>query len=102
MPHDTTDAALKELRAVLVRGEYHHLPALAQRIEAQVANLPRQAAEPLRDQARQTAACVDAARAGLRAARLQIQGRPEPELVTYDSRGARSPLAALAHALRRV
>lgn len=102
MPHDTLDAALAELRAHLVRGDYHALPDLAQRIEAQIASLPRQDIARLRDRAQQTAACVDAARAGLRAARMQIQGRAASALGTYDSRGTRSPLAALAHALRRV
>lgn len=106
MPHDPLQTALADLRARLIAGDYSDLPALAERIEGLMLGLRRTDAARLRHlraQAIQTAACVDAARNGIRAARRRIdEATGRATFGTYDSTGARAPLAPALPAARRV
>lgn len=106
MPHDPLQTAMDDLRQRLMAGDYTDLPALAERIEGMILGLRRSDAarlRRLRAQAIQTAACVDAARNGFRAARRRIdEATGRASLGTYDSAGARAPLTAAAPPTRRV
>jgi hypothetical protein len=106
MPHDPLQTAMDDLRARLIAGDYANLPTLAERIEGLMLGLSRSDAarmRRLRVQAHQTAACVDAARNGFRAARRRIdEATGRASLGTYDNTGARAPLVPAAPPTRRV
>ncbi|OYU17378.1 MAG: hypothetical protein CFE34_15970 [Rhodobacteraceae bacterium PARR1] len=106
MPHDPLQTALDDLRARLIAGDYATLPALAERIEGLMLGLRRSDAARLRRmraQTIQTAACVDAARNGFRAARRRIEeATGRAPLGTYDSAGTRAPLVPSMPPARRV
>ena len=106
MPHDPLRGAMEDLRARLIAGDYADLPALAERIEGLMLGLRRSDAarlRRLRAQAIQTAACVDAARNGFRAARRRIdEATGRAALGTYDSAGTRAPLGPALPPTRRV
>lgn len=106
MPHDPLQIVMDDLRARLIAGDFSDLPALAERLEGLMQGLRQTDAARLRHlraQAMQTAACVDAARNGIRAARRRIdEATGRATLDTYDSTGARAPLAAATQTARRV
>lgn len=106
MPHDPLQAAMDDLRTRLIAGDYADLPALAERIEGLMLGLRRSDAarmRRLRAQAIQTAACIDAARNGFRAARRRIdEATGRASLGTYDNTGARAALVAASPPTRRV
>ena len=106
MPHDPLQTAMDDLRACLIAGDYADLHVLAERIEGLMLGLRRSDAAQmrrLRTEAIQTAACVNAARNGFRAARRRIdEATGHASLGTYDNTGARAALVAAAPPTRRV
>jgi len=88
---DTLDA----IRAALGRGDYDALALLSAEVDRAaegIAALPPDALEDLRRRAAETAACLDAARNGFRAARRRVEEvRAGPSgLSTYDRDGRKA------------
>lgn len=87
------EALLDHTRDALIAGDISNLAALAEQVEALVADLPqldRPAAERLNQKANRNARLLQAAQRGVRAARQRvIEIQAGPALSTYDARGRR-------------
>jgi hypothetical protein len=97
---------LQALRRALRQADYPALAALAAELEAALpaaAALPETALRALRAEAEQTAACLAAARSGLRAARRRMAEirAASDGLSTYDRHG-RSARQAAGSAQKRL
>lgn len=93
---DGLAGTLDAIRAALREGNYAALSELAAELDAQTegaATMPAAELRLLRQRATETAACLVAARNGIRAARrrvAEVTGGPAA-LSTYDREGRRSP-----------
>ncbi|WP_137109377.1 hypothetical protein [Rhodobacter sp. SY28-1] len=97
------ETLLDQVAAALIAGDFAALARLAPQIEAQsLAGRDRPAAEALREKALRNERLLDAAARGVKAASLRfsevVRG---PTLTTYDSRGQKAQISALAETRSR-